>query len=1072
MNQRTLNNRLFRSARAVLMVLGAFSFLSSCAGKTPIPEPEIDSYKPAMRELGERLADRLGELDGGLGKPNTYFIYNADLKDGEVVESELANRLITRLKENLVKRGIAIKRKELATWARATGDLSRVECSEILETIAADYLIEVRIREAQDPSDGLKASVQVLPENSNDILFADAEPLGRSSRVKGWHVRTHYLQPVKGSAQYPFTDRYEVAAHIVGQVVCNARRQLDQEEAEPMYVELGLTLETPGNSPFLDAVENAISNSGVVSAVTGKWLSLLMLTEDAHELGIFHGKHREKITPPEFLIALDVEQYEDLEKVTAQLINFGALKMEKDGQIIRVPAKTIRPNCSAVVYFEDVYIVDVTTSDEIDDDACQKVIEANNDRIIENLVIPWLVSKTEYSMAEIRSIVNEDRANWAPPGAPDCAGAGPPHLRGKWRINKKIFNSWISKKLVRLRTDHLGDDPAWFKAHARANHYLFYRAWENAVKELKALIADLKARGVDRKTARAQLRAANHPFIDFSPRRDLGIAYYHLGKTREAIDELIASMEERETSDPLALKYLERTINQWVGKEPGALDAPRVRLDSTPYPTPTNAEYVNIEGVARADAFVKTLWIDGRGYPIDIPKQEVRFSRRVRVLPGENRLSVVVEDFAGAFSPEEIATIQVDRTGPMLRVHLSDGKPVSLMVFAFDESGVKEVSVNGRQIVYNNSKKKWQNPEPVLVDPSEEEWMIRAMDHVGNITIGSISRTGETSGSGANAFLLKSSSGVEPDVHIESDLDAETVTLYDSLLMGWRIRADDNIRELILTENGRKIRLGVHGDRGDVFFSHRAGLTKKFNDIVVAAPRGANPIRPHVTRIKKERLDKLNLADKAEIMFAPVTWGSGSPKRLPANYTGVFEQDLKESIHGASRFSIFVRESTSGRRAESISYILYCEIEEFMDSYIVYIQLVNEKTGEELALVSVEKEYGDETAPSSRNDLCNDIVKKLLLEMPMAQGRVLGKNGRRIHLDINADSGVKPGMEFLIFKFIKVVKDRKTGFIYGADMNIIARAKIESVNEDMTAALLTEDVEMDPDSGNYLAITR
>lgn len=541
--------RFVRIEGAVLFLLAIVIPFLSCVGKMNGGKEEGTPHDHAVRALGEKLAAALRELDQATSTdnrspidPKSYLIYNRDAMAGE--ERELARRFIEDLGEFLGGENIRIKRKEAATRPWRQGGTSRVKCSGVLETLAPDYLIEFHLREYADRPHWLKASAKVVRIDDNELKFVGSAGLRLTHELRKSYEKWLLLPGVKGTRENPHRDLDEAVGHLTGKLACTVKSLLEVGDAEPIHVIIGKTSEIPTDSPFPAAAGQAALEYGFMHVPTERWLTVHIMEGDRLEQNMFMKKHRKKYPTADILIALDERKSgEGPIRLEARLMNFDSLTMKMDGKKVEIPPNVTLLRCVAAVYFEDVLIVKAKYREGRDTSAR----EANEGRFIDEHVIPWLESGTSISPDKIKSVVNTDRADWIPPRImhriTGREGGDPSYIYLESRLNKKRFNSWIRKKLVDLQTEHLPDSPAWWKPHVRAGAFAAYGDWENAMMELKSLMAGLRAQGMDRNSARVELRKANYRFVNFSPRRDLRIAYYHLGKTGHAIEELIASME-------------------------------------------------------------------------------------------------------------------------------------------------------------------------------------------------------------------------------------------------------------------------------------------------------------------------------------------------------------------------------------------------------------------------------------------------------------------------------------------------------------------------------------------------
>ncbi len=285
------------------------------SGPAPDPAPEstganssIDaslSYADAVAELSKKVAMELknpGKRQVYSPGTKSFFIYNAGARDGE--ESELARRFIDDMIGSLVKEKIRIKREKLATWARAASGVDEVECQEVLETLAANFLMGVRLRECVDSENCMEANVEITARESNDLFFAAKETFRLKGAAARWHRLKHETPPPKGSRDNPYVDEYEAAKAMVGRLSCMAKILMTHNEE--MRVVVGKTDNTPVDAAH--AFSEAVSIYGLSQVVfPDKWLPVAIREGDRFELGMYRKQHRDLFESANVSLALDMK---------------------------------------------------------------------------------------------------------------------------------------------------------------------------------------------------------------------------------------------------------------------------------------------------------------------------------------------------------------------------------------------------------------------------------------------------------------------------------------------------------------------------------------------------------------------------------------------------------------------------------------------------------------------------------------------------------------------------------------------------------------------------------------------
>ena len=94
----------------------------------------------------------------------------------------------------------------------------------------------------------------------------------------------------------------------------------------------------------------------------------------------------------------------------------------------------------------------------------------------------------------------------------------------------------------------------WWHYYRRGAAYIDGKCWNEAAQDFKAAIGQ-------RYKDKAQARTYGLHFIDYFPHRELGVAYYHLGRYVEAIEELETSLKHVKRKNDRAKHYLDLARN-------------------------------------------------------------------------------------------------------------------------------------------------------------------------------------------------------------------------------------------------------------------------------------------------------------------------------------------------------------------------------------------------------------------------------------------------------------------------------------------------------------------------------
>ncbi len=338
-----------------------FIFASACStapGNVAVnntgADPSMDklpTYADAVSTLSKKVAMELKnpeKIREYSPETKSFFIFNARTRGGE--ESELTRRFIDDLIGGLVKEGVRIKREKVATWARAAGKSDEVDCREVLETAAADFLMGFSLGECPDLESCMEAGVEVTPRESNDVRFAAREAFRVTGAAARWHRLKHDAPPPKGSRENPYADAYEAAKYMVGRLSC-LTKMMTSISGE-VRVAVGKTDNTPVGAAH--AFSEAASYYGFEQVISrDKWLPVALRAGDRFELGMYRKKHRGVFETANVVLALDMSEAGDgfvaMQAKMMALKDIEILEFKTDKRK-KIGAGTVFPYCTVRGY--------------------------------------------------------------------------------------------------------------------------------------------------------------------------------------------------------------------------------------------------------------------------------------------------------------------------------------------------------------------------------------------------------------------------------------------------------------------------------------------------------------------------------------------------------------------------------------------------------------------------------------------------------------------------------------------------------------------------------------------------
>jgi len=223
-------------------------------------------------------------------------------------------------------------------------------------------------------------------------------------------------------------------------------------------------------------------------------------------------------------------------------------------------------------------------------------------------------------------------------------------------------------------------------------------------------------------------------FVDYFPHCELGIVKYRQGDLGEAVRELETALKTAKNAK--AEYYLDLARKDLIHKEQSDKSPPEIRIESPHQSFSTKAFSVAVRGIAGDDTFVRDISINGKKVRIDVSAKEISFNEEVPLSPGENKISIRAADLIGKESHSELV-VNVDRLGPVISVDsVSDDSETGIVLkgYASDNSGLAELMINGRKIVYSGEKTIRIDRAVPFSQAGQTELEIKARDLPGNIT--------------------------------------------------------------------------------------------------------------------------------------------------------------------------------------------------------------------------------------------------------------------------------------------------------------------------------------------------
>lgn len=265
----------------------------------------------------------------------------------------------------------------------------------------------------------------------------------------------------------------------------------------------------------------------------------------------------------------------------------------------------------------------------------------------------------------------------------------------------------------------------WWNYYQRGREHLRQENYALAQQDFETALGIRKGARQAYKHERWRVRTYGmHMMESYFPHRELGISLYHQNRPAAALPLLETSIKMEPTA---RAKFY---INQ-VKRDLAIAAALPPRLNVRQASTWTAARQTSIEGMATGTNAIAALMINGAPEFIEMAKPVIRFSRKVDLVEGTNRITIAATDLSGKTTTSNL-TIFADFTPP--EIHLTR-QGNALYITCRDNFALKTITQNGKQERLNT------NRHILRIDPAKHEILdLHLEDRAGNTVSWSINK--------------------------------------------------------------------------------------------------------------------------------------------------------------------------------------------------------------------------------------------------------------------------------------------------------------------------------------------
>ncbi|MCP4714722.1 MAG: hypothetical protein GY868_06355, partial [Deltaproteobacteria bacterium] len=238
----------------------------------------------------------------------------------------------------------------------------------------------------------------------------------------------------------------------------------------------------------------------------------------------------------------------------------------------------------------------------------------------------------------------------------------------------------------------------WWNFYERGNSFSNGSFWQEAEADFRQA---LKQRDRDQRRARTY----GMHFVDYFPHRDLGIAYYHLGKYEKALQELELSLSQSETGKTKF--YINKVRRALLTASGSDTQAPSISVAQAK--DISNSFTLDLQGEVADDAYAEKISVNDDPLFVELSAPKLPFSKKIKLKKGLNKIKIKTTDLMGKTS-EKTVKVFGDFEGPALQVkNFSDGQKVGrnrivLNGALADATGITTLKINNQLLAYNKER--------------------------------------------------------------------------------------------------------------------------------------------------------------------------------------------------------------------------------------------------------------------------------------------------------------------------------------------------------------------------------
>jgi len=603
----------------------------------------------------------------------------------------------------------------------------------------------------------------------------------------------------------------------------------------------------------------------------------------------------------------------------------------------------------------------------------------------------------------------------------------------------------------------------WWDHYARGLQYADAGAW-------KAAVQDFRAARQQRDKEDRSARTYGVAFIEYFPIRELGIALYHEGQLKAAVEALERSLAGHPTAK--AAYYYNLARAALLRQSAADARPPRITVDAPADGLLTNALAVDVRGIAESKNQVAGVEVNGEPQLIDAAAPTQPFVQLAPLVPGPNVIEVVATDLVGRQSRTRV-NVLVDREGPVVvidRAARAAGGRIRLEGTVYDNVRLGQLEINGQRTPVGPGTE-----SAFAADvPTSALFHIEARDAVGNLTRVRIPVPAELrqpSARGDTVVPAAWSEGLVPVIfHTKEPLAIELEALpaevqQETLSVSWVVTSTAPLASVKINEDVKTLRQ-TEAAKPQIF-SHILPLAEGPNTITISATdrTGKTVTRTAAIVRKVQELDHIGARLAVAVMpfnhkgQATDIYGAAFEAMVDALVNqGRFKVVSRDQLENALRElklsrTALVDQATAVRAGKlaAAEAILVAAVNESATSVEIYAQLVNTETS---AVIASKDVFDAAKSPGSARGKMRELAAKLKQDYPMVGGSVVTVSNQRVAVAMGSVKKVRPDMKVIVYMEGEPLIDPQTKLVLDRNIETVGEGVLKDVRPQVSFCVM------------------